>query len=210
MKQTEQTRPSLWELFSAFTRIGVLTFGGGVAMLPMLEKECIEKHSWATEDEMLDYFAIGQCTPGVIAVNTATFIGYKTRGTIGGIIATLGVVFPSFVIITAMASVLKAFQDNAYVAKAFSGIRVAVCALMLSAVIRLAKKAVTNIPTAVIAIISLVVQVFFGVSPIIVVISAIALGLIVFAFSSKEKTSQKEEEKEESASSNKEKEEDKE
>lgn len=200
MKETEQTRPSLWELFSAFARIGVLTFGGGVAMLPMLEKECIEKHSWATEDEMLDYFAIGQCTPGVIAVNTATFIGYKTRGIIGGIIATLGVVFPSFVIITAMASVLKAFQDNAYVSKAFAGIRVAVCALMLSAVIRLAKKAVTNIPTAIIAIISLVVQVFLGVSPILVVVSSIALGLIVFAFSPKDKTSSNEEEKGKDAS----------
>jgi len=200
MKETEQTRPSLWELFSAFARIGVLTFGGGVAMLPMLEKECIEKHSWATEDEMLDYFAIGQCTPGVIAVNTATFIGYKTRGTIGGIIATLGVVFPSFVIITAMASVLKAFQDNTYVSKAFAGIRVAVCALMLSAVIRLAKKAVTNIPTAIIAIISLVVQVFWGVSPILVVVSSIALGLIVFAFSPKDKTSSNEEEKGKDAS----------
>ncbi len=199
MKEKEQNRPSLWELFSSFTRIGVLTFGGGVAMLPMLEKECIEKHSWATEDEMLDYFAIGQCTPGVIAVNTATFIGYKTRGIIGGIIATLGVVFPSFVIITAMASVLKAFQDNPYVTKAFAGIRVAVCALMLSAVIRLAKKAVTNIPTAVIAVISLVVQVFLGVSPILVVVSAIALGLIVFAFSPKEKTSLNKEEKDDSS-----------
>ena len=141
-----QPKPSFWDLFTAFARIGVLTFGGGVAMLPMLEKECIEKHQWATEDEMIDYFAVGQCTPGVIAVNTATFIGYKMRGAIGGLIATLGVVFPSFVIIVAMASVLKVFQDNVYVMKAFSGIRISVCALMLSAVLRLAKKAVTNIP----------------------------------------------------------------
>lgn len=176
-----QPKPSLWDLFTAFARIGVLTFGGGVAMLPMLEKECIEKHQWATEDEMMDYFAVGQCTPGVIAVNTATFIGYKTRGTVGGIVATLGVVFPSFAIIVAMASVLKMFQDNVYVMKAFSGIRVAVCALMLSAVLRLAKKAVTNIPTAVVAVVSFALQVFLGVSPVYIAIGGIAIGLAVFA-----------------------------
>ena len=181
MKDSAILQTTLWELFAAFARIGVLTFGGGVAMLPMLEKECIEKHQWATEDEMMDYFAVGQCTPGVIAVNTATFIGYKMRGTVGGIVATLGVVFPSFAIIVAMASVLKMFQDNVYVMKAFSGIRVAVCALMLSAVLRLAKKAVTNIPTAVVAVVSFALQVFFGVSPVYIVIGGIAIGLAVFA-----------------------------
>lgn len=180
MNAVETDRPSLWSLFSAFARIGVLTFGGGVAMLPMLEKECIEKHQWATEDEMIDYFAIGQCTPGVIAVNTATFIGYKTRGNIGGIVATLGVVFPSFVIITAMASVLKIFQDNPYVVRAFAGIRVAVCALMLSAVLKLAKKAVTNVPTALLAVASFLLQVLLGVSPIFIVIGGIAIGVAVY------------------------------
>ncbi len=177
-----QPKPSLWDLFTAFARIGVLTFGGGVAMLPMLEKECIEKHQWATEDEMIDYFAVGQCTPGVIAVNTATFIGYKMRGAIGGIIATLGVVFPSFVIIVAMASVLKMFQDNVYVMKAFSGIRISVCALMLSAVLRLARKAVTDVPTAIVAVDSLMLQVFLGISPVYIVIGGIAIGLAAFEF----------------------------
>lgn len=180
MNAVETDRPSLWSLFSAFARIGVLTFGGGVAMLPMLEKECIEKHQWATEDEMIDYFAIGQCTPGVIAVNTATFIGYKTRGNLGGIVATLGVIFPSFVIITAMASVLKIFQDNPYVVRAFAGIRVAVCALMLSAVLKLAKKAVSNVPTALLAVASFLLQVFLGVSPIFIVIGGIAIGVAVY------------------------------
>lgn len=180
MNAVETDKPSLWSLFSAFARIGVLTFGGGVAMLPMLEKECIEKHQWATEDEMIDYFAIGQCTPGVIAVNTATFIGYKTRGNIGGIVATLGVIFPSFVIITAMASVLKIFQDNPYVVRAFAGIRVAVCALMLSAVLKLAKKAVTNVPTALLAVASFLLQVLLGVSPIFIVIGGIAIGVAVY------------------------------
>lgn len=180
MNAVETDRPSLWSLFCAFARIGVLTFGGGVAMLPMLEKECIEKHQWATEDEMIDYFAIGQCTPGVIAVNTATFIGYKTRGNLGGIMATLGVIFPSFVIITAMASVLKIFQDNPYVVRAFAGIRVAVCALMLSAVLKLAKKAVTNVPTSLLVVASFLLQVLLGVSPIFIVIGGIAIGVAVY------------------------------
>ena len=96
----------LWILFWSFARIGCFTFGGGYAMLPMLQKEIVEKLAWATESEIMDYFAIGQCTPGVIAVNTATFIGYKRKGVIGGIIATLGIIFPSIVIITAIASIL--------------------------------------------------------------------------------------------------------
>ena len=95
------------ELFWAFFQIGALTFGGGYAMLPMIQKEIVEKHNWATDDEIIDYFAIGQLTPGVIAVNTATFVGYKTKGTLGGIIATLGVVTPSVMIITIIAASLK-------------------------------------------------------------------------------------------------------
>ena len=87
----------LWTLYRAFFMIGALTFGGGYAMLPMLEREIVAKHKWATQEEILDYFAIGQCTPGIIAVNTATFVGYKQKGIIGGIVATLGVVSPSIV-----------------------------------------------------------------------------------------------------------------
>ena len=83
-----------WELFLAFARVGVMTFGGGYAMIPILEREIVDKHGWATEEELMDYYAVGQCTPGVIAVNTATFIGYKLLGAPGGIVATLGVIFP--------------------------------------------------------------------------------------------------------------------
>ena len=90
----------LLDLFFTFARIGGLTFGGGYAMLPMLQKEVVERRGWATNEELMDYYAIGQCTPGIIAVNTATFIGNKTRGVVGGVVATLGVVFPSLVIIT--------------------------------------------------------------------------------------------------------------
>ena len=93
----------LWSMFFAFARIGGLTFGGGYAMLPMLQREVVEKRGWATEEELMDYYAIGQCTPGVIAVNTATFIGQKYRGDLGGIVCTLGVVFPSLIIISLLA-----------------------------------------------------------------------------------------------------------
>ena len=173
-------KTSLGSLFSAFFRIGIMTFGGGMAMLPMLERECVQSHSWATEEQMLDYFAVGQCTPGIIAVNVATFIGYKERGILGGIVATLGVVTPSFLIITLLASVIRTFSDNVYVAKAFRGIRVAVCALILNALIKLAKKAIKGWVPALIAVLSLALQLFLGVSPVIIVILAISYGLVIF------------------------------
>ena len=99
------------DLFLVFAKIGVMTFGGGYAMLPMLERELIDNRGWTTNEELMDYFAVAQCTPGVIAVNTATFIGYKLYGNLGGIVATLGVVFPSLVIITPIAGVLTNFAD---------------------------------------------------------------------------------------------------
>ena len=122
----------LLDLFLTFARIGGLTFGGGYAMLPMLQKEVVENRGWATEEELADYFAIGQCTPGVIAVNTATFVGYREAGILGGVMATLGVIFPSLVIITIIAAFIRNFADLPVVKHAFSGIRVCVCVLILS------------------------------------------------------------------------------
>ena len=107
----------LWELFYTFAKVGVMTFGGGYAMLPILQREVVEKKGWATDEELTDYFAIGQCTPGVIAVNTATFIGQKHRGVAGGIVATLGVVFPSLIIISALAKVITAYAHHGHVAR---------------------------------------------------------------------------------------------
>ena len=118
----------LLTLFLTFAKVGVMTFGGGYAMLPILQREVVENKGWTTDEELTDYFAIGQCTPGVIAVNTATFIGQKRRGILGGIVATLGVVFPSLVIIAALAGVIDAFSHLAWVQHAFAGIRVCVCA----------------------------------------------------------------------------------
>ena len=123
------------DLFLVFARIGGLTFGGGYAMLPMLKKEVVENRGWATEEELLDYYAIGQCTPGIIAVNTATFIGFKKKKILGGIAATLGVVFPSLVIITIITLFLRNFAQIEIVRHAFAGIRVCVCVLILDAII---------------------------------------------------------------------------
>ena len=126
-----------WDLFWAFARVGAMTFGGGYAMIPILEREIIARRGWATEEELMDYYAVGQCTPGVIFVNTATFIGYKYGGTLGGIIATLGGVFPSVVIITIIAGILTNFADVPAVQSAFAGIRVCVCVLIFNAVVKL-------------------------------------------------------------------------
>lgn len=118
------------ELFSTFAKIGTFTFGGGYAMLPLIQKEVVEKKKWASEEEIMDYYAVGQCTPGIIAVNTATFIGYYQKGILGGIVATLGIVFPSIVIILFIAGFLQNFSDLAVVQHALAGIRVAVCVLV--------------------------------------------------------------------------------
>ncbi len=130
------------DLFLTFAKVGVMTFGGGYAMLPILQREVVEKKGWSTEDQLADYFAVGQCTPGIIAVNVATFVGNDTAGIPGGVIATLGLVFPSLVIITLLSSLILAFSSNPFVINAFAGIRVCVCVLIFNAVLKLAKSAI--------------------------------------------------------------------
>lgn len=159
----------LFKLFKAFFMIGAFTFGGGYAMLPMLEKEVVTKHKWATMEEISNYFAIGQCTPGVIAVNTATFIGYKQKKNIGGIVATLGVVTPSILIILILSGILQYIFEYPLVKSAFAGISVAVCALLVQALWKLAKSGVKDVYTGIIAVISAVVSLFLKLSPIIIV-----------------------------------------
>lgn len=170
------------DLFLTFARIGGLTFGGGYAMLPMLQKEVMENRGWATEEELLDYYAVGQCTPGIIAVNVATFIGHKEKGILGGICATLGVVAPSFFIILVLAAFIRNFADNIYVAHALAGIRVAVAALVVDAVIKLWKKGVKDLLGILLFILVFVLSVAFSLSPIWVVLGAILLGLFYGRF----------------------------
>ncbi|WP_294126385.1 chromate transporter [uncultured Clostridium sp.] len=168
----------LFDLFWTFCKIGALTFGGGYAMLPLIQREIVENKKWSTEKEILDYYAVGQCTPGVIAVNTATFIGYKLRGIIGGIVATLGVIFPSIVIILIIAAFLQNFADLAIVQSAFAGIRVAVVALIITTVVKLIKSSIKDYLGVIIAIIAFVISAFIGLSPVYVVIAAALTGFI--------------------------------
>ena len=165
------------DLFLSFAKVGVMTFGGGYAMLPILQREVVERKDWVTEEELMDYFAIGQCTPGIIAVNTATFIGQKLKGVAGGILATLGVVFPSLVIISLLAGVIEAFSHIAWVQHAFGGIRICVCVLILNAVVKLLKKAVVDKVTLAIFAVVMLGAYFTSVSPVVFVLIAAVIGI---------------------------------
>jgi len=166
------------KLFAAFARVGVLTFGGGYAMIPMLEREIVERRGWATSEELMDYYAVGQCTPGVIAVNTGTFIGYKVAGKLGGVVATLGVIFPSFVIITVIAGIIQNFAHFPAVNSAFAGIRVCVCVLIFNSVLKLWKSAIKDKAALALCLLVFVLSVFFKISPIVFVLFCAAAGIL--------------------------------
>ena len=173
------------QLFLSFFRIGGLTFGGGYSMMPMLQKECVEKFHWCTEDDLMDYYALGQCTPGLIAVNTATFIGNKTKGILGAICAALGVITPSIIIITIIAMFIDGFIDIPAVANAFAGIRIAVCALIVSSIVKLYKGGVKDIPAFIIFAVVTFLSIFTDVSPILVVVGAGIAGFAIKAVGGK-------------------------
>ena len=175
----------LGQLYWAFLRIGGLTFGGGLTMLPMLKYELVEKKDWITEDELLDCYAIGQCTPGIIAVNTATYVGYKKAGIMGGIFSTLGMVTPSLVIITLGAACLEQFMDNIWLQHALLGVRGIVCAWMLNTVLNLAKKSLTGLFSYVICIAVFLVALFTGIPTILIVFVTALLGIFLEMFSGK-------------------------
>lgn len=169
----------LFDLFLTFARVGGLTFGGGYAMLPMLQKEVVEKRHWATEEEIMDYYALGQCTPGIIAINVATFIGYKNRGVLGAIFSTAGMVFPSLIIITIIAAFLQNFAELPLVKNAFAGIRICVGVLVLNAVKTLWKKGVLDKATMAIAVIVFLGMILLDVSPVVFVIGSGVAGWLV-------------------------------
>ena len=169
----------LLELFAAFAKVGVMTFGGGYAMLHILQRELVENRGWVEEEELMDYFAIGQCTPGIIAVNTATFIGQKRRGVLGGVAATAGVVFPSLVIISLLAGLISNFSHLAWVQNAFAGIQVCVCVLIFNGTVKLLKKAVIDQKTAAIFVAVLLGSTVLDVSPVVFVVLSGVLGLLL-------------------------------
>ncbi len=167
----------LLALFFTFAKMGVMTFGGGYAMLPILQREVVETRKWASEAEIMDYYAIGQCTPGIIAVNVATFTGRKVKGIAGGIVATLGIVFPSIVIITIIAALIHNFSEIIWVQYALAGIRVCVCVFIFNAVVKLWKSAVVDIPTLCIYLVLFAVAIFFDFSPVLSVVVAGVAGI---------------------------------
>lgn len=169
----------LLQLYWSFLKIGGLTFGGGLTMLPMLERELIQNKKWITEEELLDCYAIGQCTPGIIAVNTATFVGYKKEKILGGIFATLGMVTPSLVIITIAAMFLQFFMGNEIFQHAMMGIRGVVCALMLNTVLNLLKKSIVSYLSCVIFALVLAGGLFFKIPTILLVLAATVVGIII-------------------------------
>ena len=169
----------LGQLFLTFAKVGVMTFGGGMAMLPILQREVVEDRGWASDEELVDYFAIGQCTPGIIAVNTATFVGQKQQGILGGIVATMGIVFPSLVIISALAGVINTFSHLAWVQHAFAGIRVCVCVLIFNAVVKLLKGAVKDWAAGLIFLAVLAASLLTELSPVIFVAAAALLGIVI-------------------------------
>lgn len=164
----------LFQLFGIFAKIGSFTFGGGYAMLPMIKRELVENRNFATEDEILDYYAIGQLTPGVIAVNVSTFIGYKRKGVWGAIFSTAGMVFPSLVIITLIAALITNFQDIPLVQSALAGIRLAVLAMIVKTVISVTKKGVVDVFTLIIMAATLAAMLFGFPAALITVLSILA------------------------------------
>jgi len=173
------------DLFTTFAKVGVMTFGGGYAMLPILQREVVENKGWATDEELTDYYAIGQCTPGVIAVNTATFVGKKQHGIPGSIAATLGIIFPSLIIIMTIAALITNFADIPAVKHIFAGIRVCVCVLILNSVVKLWKKTVVDKATLAVFICVFVLAVFLDVTPVVFVLLSAAAGLVLGYFKAK-------------------------
>lgn len=165
------------DLYLTFIKIGLFTFGGGYAMLPILEKELVDKRGWVTSEEVLDYYAIGQSTPGIIAINTSTFCGAKMGGNLGGVIASLGFITPSIIIITAIAGFLRSFSHIAAIQHAFSGVRIAVCALVVYSVIGMVRKNASTPLKFLVFILSFLAIGIFDLSPILIVIIVAGLGI---------------------------------
>ncbi|MEG0239657.1 chromate transporter [Anaerorhabdus sp.] len=167
------------DLFVSWFKMGLFTFGGGYAMLPMIQREVIDKHHWATEEEVMDYYAIGQCTPGIIAVNTATFVGYYQKGVLGGIVSTLGVITPSIIIISLIATVLSNFAEIVVVQNALAGIRVAVCYLMMTSIIKLWKSSIKDTIGILVFVVAVVLSYFLDFSVVLIILLSALVGIVV-------------------------------
>ena len=178
-------------LYWCFFKIGSVTFGGGYAMLPILQRDLCDKRAWLTYDDITDYYALGQSLPGIIAVNTAVFVGYNRRRILGGIYAALGMVTPSLIIITVIAAFIQRFAEYEVVVNALNGINVAVCALIINAMIKMIKTGIVDILTVAICIAAFFATVMGGISPILIVAVSAMLGVLLKSFFEKRKKKEK-------------------
>jgi len=169
----------LLEIFVTFCRVGAFTFGGGLAMLPLFEKEVIEKKGWITQEDILDIYAISQSLPGVIAVNASTFIGYRLAGVPGAAAAVAGMMAPSLLVIIAIASIFVQFRENYYVAKAFRGVRAAVTALIFLAAYRIGRATLKEAFSWIVAVTAFLVIFLTNIHVIYVILAGALLGIVV-------------------------------
>lgn len=180
------------ELYLVFVKIGAFTFGGGLAMMPIMQRELIERRGWISEEELIDYFAIGQSTPGIIAVNVATFVGYKRLGWFGGIIATIGVVTPSWVIIMLLAGAISSVDKYPLAQKALRGINVAVAALLTSVIVKFSKKTIKSVWNAFFMLLAFALIYFFKVQSVWIIIASLVIGSLLTLYRQKKADSAKE------------------
>ncbi|MCL1817336.1 MAG: chromate transporter [Spirochaetaceae bacterium] len=171
----------LWGMFSSFFKIGAFTIGGGYAMLPLIEREFVEVRGWVNHEEILDVYAVAQSLPGVIAINASICVGYKVAGVKGALVASAGMVIPSFVSILVIAMFLVNAQNNPWVQKAFAGVRAGVTAMILLAAIKLGKSILRNPPAWIIACLSFTALVLANISAILVIAVSALAGFVLFA-----------------------------
>lgn len=169
----------LWKLFKVFFKIGMFAFGGGYAILPLLRAELVEKRRYISEEDLLNYFSIGQCTPGIIAINVATFVGYSQFGIKGAVVATLGMIASPFMLIAAIASTLQHFINNQYVAYAFAGVKICVVALIANVLVDLLRKNVKNWQSILLFVMASGLVFIADVSVVLVVVSAAFAALMI-------------------------------
>ena len=174
----DQKKTSLFKLYSSFFKVGLFTFGGGYAMLPIIEREVVNNQKWISYEELLDYYAVSQTTPGIIMINVATFIGYKERGVIGGIVATLGAVSPSIIIITLIAKLIQNFANIPQVKSALKGIAAGISAIMISSLVKLGKSSIKDWLSVILCIVGFVIAHFTNISIVYVVFFGAAIGII--------------------------------
>ncbi|MBQ3133772.1 MAG: chromate transporter [Clostridia bacterium] len=168
---------TIFQLFVTFAKIGGFTFGGGLAMLPLIQHETVERRKWVTEQDIMDILAIAESTPGPIAINSATFIGYQTAGFWGAFAATFGVILPSFVVISIIATVLTAFQQNLYVQYAFNGIRAGMLALIVKSLWTMYKKCPKHAWSYVVMVAAFALSAFTGINVVWIILGCAAFGL---------------------------------